>query len=95
MMPWDVVRTMKPNWRDGSSLATHFSESCDEMSKRGEMTPVLFRRPLRLTTILPARWSSICVRERGGVGEWGRGARQGENRSRAAGRCKERGRDDG
>merc|ERR1719378_911820 len=36
----------------------HFSMSPMPISKRGEMTPHLFRRPVRLTTIFPDLWSS-------------------------------------
>ena len=41
MIPAEVVKTMYPNWRDGSSLTTHFSKSVIRTLYRGEMTPVL------------------------------------------------------
>lgn len=46
-----------PNCLDGSRLV-HRSISLIGTSKRGEMTPHLFNLPVRLTTILPALWSS-------------------------------------
>ena len=50
---------MIPNERAGSNKLTHFSISVDLMLKRGEITPVLLRRPLSWMTILPERWSSM------------------------------------
>ena len=45
-------------WREGSRRPTQASMSRAAMSKRGEMAPVLFRRPTSSTTILPLRWLS-------------------------------------
>lgn len=47
-----------PNCLEGRRLVVHFSMALILTSKRGEMTPHLMSRPVRLTTILPARWSS-------------------------------------
>ena len=47
-----------PNCRDGRRLLAHCSISLRATSNRGLMTPHLLSRPLRKTTILPARWSS-------------------------------------
>lgn len=47
-----------PNWRDGNKLLVHFSMSLIGTSNRGEITPHLLRRPVKLTTTLPERWSS-------------------------------------
>lgn len=41
MIPAEVVRTIYPNWREGSSLTTHFSKSVIRTLYRGEITPVL------------------------------------------------------
>ena len=59
IIPAEVVNTMKPNWREGKRLLTHFSISTILMLKRGEMTPHLFNLPLSWITILPERWSSM------------------------------------
>merc|ERR1712076_275246 len=53
MIPPDVVMTMYQNCLEGSRLLVHFSISLTPTSNRGEMTPTLFNRPVKLTTILP------------------------------------------
>lgn len=47
-----------PNWRDGRRVLVHFSMSKMGTSNRGLMIPALFNLPVRLTTTLPALWSS-------------------------------------
>ena len=59
MMPPEVVSTTYPNCLEGRRLLVHFSMSPMAMSNLGEITPHLFRRPVRLTTILPDLWSSM------------------------------------
>lgn len=54
-----LTRMMIPNPREGRSKLTQDSIWVTCTLKRGEMTPVLFRRPLSCTTIFPERWSSI------------------------------------
>ena len=47
-----------PNCLEGRRLLVHFSISLILMSNLGEMTPTLFNRPVRFTTIFPPLWSS-------------------------------------
>ena len=63
MIPPDVVRTTYPNCLLGRRLLVHFSISPMATSNLGEMTPHLFSLPFRLTTILPARWSSMTCQK--------------------------------
>merc|ERR1740129_1399121 len=60
IIPLEVVMTTKPNCLEGRRLVVHFSISRMDTSNLGLTTPHLFNRPVRLTTIFPARWSSIC-----------------------------------
>ena len=50
--------TTWPNCRDGRRLVIHLLICPTGTSKRGEMTPHLLMRPVRLMTILLPRWSS-------------------------------------
>merc|ERR1719300_985707 len=59
MIPSEVVKTTKPNRRDGRRLVVHLSIWLMPTSNLGEMTPHLFKRPFNSTTILPALWSSM------------------------------------
>ena len=58
MIPAEVVKMILPNERAGNNKVTQFSIASKVMLNRGEMTPVLFNRPLSWMTILPPRWSS-------------------------------------
>eukprot|EP00972_Heterocapsa_arctica_P104320 15377927-Heterocapsa_arctica.AAC.1 len=53
MMPYGVVSTRWPNWREGRMSEASCSMSPRETSKRGEITPHLLMRPMRSMTILP------------------------------------------
>jgi len=53
------TRMMMPKPLAGSSKLTQDSIWLCWMLKRGEITPVLLRRPFSWTTILPERWSSM------------------------------------
>jgi hypothetical protein len=58
MIPAEVVKMILPNERAGNKRVTQFSMASKVMLNRGEITPVLFNRPLSWMTILPPRWSS-------------------------------------
>lgn len=46
MIPAEVVRMIFPNERAGNKTLTQFSMASKVTLNRGEMTPVLFNRPL-------------------------------------------------